>query len=157
MSRGSRFQDEYPVTAFLVLFNIAFFFLETIGSVKRLDNFRDADLFLAADGHVSYALGSLTLEAVRGGQWWRLISAAFLHGNLLHLALNMFWLADLGRICEPLLSRWKFLAVYTASAIGGSLGSLAYRYVSHQDFPSLGASGAICGLLGLLLVYSIRE
>jgi rhomboid protease GluP len=158
MPRGSRFQDDFPVTAFLLLFNMAFFFLETIGTVKGVEDFQeDVGVLLKIQPSVTYLLGSLRLREVQDGQYWRLISATFLHGNLIHLAFNMFALMDLGRTCEPLLSRWRFLTIYTASAIGGSLASLAVRALTGDDFSSLGASGAICGLLGLLLVTYFRE
>ncbi|MCM0616153.1 rhomboid family intramembrane serine protease [Paenarthrobacter sp. MSM-2-10-13] len=84
---------------------------------------------------------------------WRMVTAAFLHsqGFLLHIVLNMYTLWIFGQALEPLLGRIRFLAVYLISAIGGSVGFLALT----PTFPPVGvvgASGAIFGLFGAMLV-----
>lgn len=92
-------------------------------------------------------LGSLYGPEVVAGQWWRVVTAGFLHGDLLHLGMNMFALVVLGRGLEALLGRsgrWLFPALYLGSLLGGSLGALLLEF----DIPAVGASGAIFGLLG---------
>jgi len=88
------------------------------------------------------------------GQYYRLLSAALVHGNIIHLAVNMYSLWVLGMQLEPLLGRVRFLALYVVGALGGSAASYALNYPIVDDrflFSSVGASGAIFALLGALL------
>ncbi|MFC1410329.1 rhomboid family intramembrane serine protease [Streptacidiphilus sp. N1-12] len=85
---------------------------------------------------------------VANGQWYRMFTAVFFHTAPWHIALNMWSLWVLGPPLERLLGRWRFLALYLVSGLAGSaLVLLADPYT-----PTLGASGAIFGLLGALLV-----
>ena len=88
---------------------------------------------------------------------WRMLTSAFLHsqGFILHIVLNMYMLWMFGQALEPLLGRIRFLAVYVLSAIGGSVGYLLLTpgYVPGQPLTGVvGASGAIFGLFGAMLV-----
>ncbi|MET3810454.1 membrane associated rhomboid family serine protease [Arthrobacter sp. UYEF3] len=88
---------------------------------------------------------------------WRMLTSAFLHsqGFILHILLNMYMLWIFGQALEPLLGRLRFLAVYLLSAIGGSVGYLLLTpsYIPGQPLSGVvGASGAIFGLFGALLV-----
>lgn len=151
---GSRFHETFPATAFLLLLNLSFFVLELIENVKLQGTLEIAVLF-SVHSDVTTLLGSLRPLEVQQGEYWRLISATFLHAGVIHLLFNTMVLADLGRICEPLVSSWKFVVIYGASALGGSLASILNA--PHPLRSSVGASGALCGLIGMLLVYSIRE
>lgn len=86
---------------------------------------------------------------VADGEFYRLLTAAFLHGGFLHLALNMYALFLFGPPLEAALGRVRFAALYLVSALGGS--ALSYAF-SNPAQPSLGASGAVFGLLGAFLV-----
>jgi len=87
--------------------------------------------------------GPLTLS----GQWWRLLTYMFLHGDIMHIAFNMWCLWDLGALCESLYGRWTFGAVYVLTGIAGGLASVGWNpYVN-----SVGASGAVFGLAGALI------
>lgn len=88
-------------------------------------------------------MGSLVPERARGGEWWRFLACTFLHGGTMHLALNVLVLFMLGRFLERFLGAARFLLIYFASALAGSLASSCF--VTSQ---SVGASGAIWGLLG---------
>ena len=92
---------------------------------------------------------------VSDGQWYRLITSAFLHdpSNPLHIFLNMYALWMLGPPLEQALGRWRFLVLYLLSAVGGNVASYV---ISSPLQPSLGASGAIFGLLGAFFVISRR-
>lgn len=82
------------------------------------------------------------------GEWWRLATAMFVHGSLLHLAINMWCLWSLGELAERLYGRVTFACVYILCGLAGSLASLWW----HQPpQPSVGASGAIFGLAGALI------
>ena len=83
------------------------------------------------------------------GQWYRLLTATLLHGDLLHLAANMLFLWVFGRGLEHEL-RWWFLPFYLACGVAGGLASVALR--ASSDVPGIGASGAISGLMGAYLV-----
>ena len=86
---------------------------------------------------------------VADGDWWRLITAAFLHGSILHIGFNMLMLWWVGAPIEEALGRGRFLALYFASALAGSAGALLWS----PNAVTVGASGAIFGLLGAALVF----
>jgi len=87
--------------------------------------------------------------AVANGDWWRLITATFLHGSLIHLGFNMLALWILGTQIERFIGSKKFLVLYFSSALGGSLFSF---YFSPPTTFSIGASGAVFGLMGAFVV-----
>jgi len=82
------------------------------------------------------------------GEWWRVVTAGFLHGDPLHLLLNMAGLYFLGQFLEPALGHVRFVALYFASLLTGSFGALLLSF----DSLTVGASGAIFGLLGAAFV-----
>lgn len=84
---------------------------------------------------------------------WRLVTGGFLHAGIIHLAFNMYALWVLGRILEPAIGRLRFGAVYGASLLAGSLGAL----ILDPATPTVGASGAIFGLMGATLVVARRR
>jgi rhomboid protease GluP len=92
--------------------------------------------------------------ATQDGQWWRLFTAMFIHFGVVHLALNMWALWDVGRLVERLYGRWRFTLLYLCSGIAGNLVSLV---VQGNQAVSGGASGAVFSLLGALLVFLWRE
>ncbi len=81
-------------------------------------------------------------------QYWRLVTAGFLHDGLLHIALNMFFLYMLGPMLEKGIGRVNYAAIYIASLLAGSFGALAFTPLA----PTVGASGAIFGMFGALIV-----
>jgi membrane associated rhomboid family serine protease len=87
------------------------------------------------------------------GDWYRLVTAMFLHASLLHLAFNMLALYWLGTVVEQALGTSRFLLLYFVSGIAGSAGALA---LSDPFAVTVGASGAIYGILGALLVLEYR-
>ena len=91
--------------------------------------------------------------SVADGEYYRLLTSAFLHANLLHIALNMYLLYMVGPPLEVALGRARFIGLYLVSALGGSAVSYAF---ANPAGTSLGASGAVFGLLGAYLVVSRR-
>lgn len=91
-----------------------------------------------------------------GGEWWRLLTAAFLHGGLLHIAFNMYVLFLIGPQLEALFGHVRYLIVYLLAALGGTVASYAF---SPLGTVSVGASGAIFGLMAALIVagHSLRQ
>ena len=98
--------------------------------------------------------GALVPALVAEGDWWRLLPSIFLHSGFIHLASNMLPLYFLGSLTEASFGSWRFLALYVASGISGGL---AYLYFGDYGQPAVGASGAIFGLLGSVLGYSLRR
>ncbi len=85
---------------------------------------------------------------VADGEWWRLLTAGFLHGGLFHLLLNMYALYFLGRMLEPALGHVRFAAIYFAALLAGSFGAVLLS----PETPVVGASTAIFGLFGAAIV-----
>jgi membrane associated rhomboid family serine protease len=101
-----------------------------------------------APGGSLYAKLWLDGPDVHNGGWWRLITAAFLHANILHIAFNMLALWWLGAPVEMALGRLRFLLLYFASGLAGSAGALLFA----PNSVTVGASGAIFGMLGAGLI-----
>jgi membrane associated rhomboid family serine protease len=92
--------------------------------------------------------GALFGPAVANGDWWRPITAGFLHANLWHVGFNMFLLWQLGALLEPAIKRWAFGVLYFLSLLGGSFLVL----ILDPDSLTLGASGAVFGLMGATFI-----
>src|SRR5207248_5551994 len=92
--------------------------------------------------------GALFGPLVAQGDWWRLITAAFLHYGPIHLGMNMLALWWLGSPVEAALGRGRYLLLYLASGLAGSAGAL----IASPNAVTVGASGAIFGMLGAGLV-----
>ena len=128
------FSPKKPVVTYaLILINVFMFLFPLInGTIEEFYN-----LF------ASYG------PFVKMGDYYRLISAAFMHANIAHLIFNMYALWIIGMQLESFIGKWRYLVVYLFSAISGSLLSV----IVTPDAVSVGASGAIFGLLGALLYF----
>lgn len=103
---------------------------------------------------VQLAWGANFGPATQDGEWWRLVTALFLHFGALHLFLNMWALWDVGQLVERMYGPMRFASIYFLSGISGNLLSL----VCHRGHAvSGGASGAIFGVYGALLIWLWRE
>jgi membrane associated rhomboid family serine protease len=119
-----------PITSGLLVFTIFIFILQRI-SIQVLG------------GDLVAALGDKNNELLRAGQYWRFFTPVFLHVNEIHVLLNMYALFQIGPIVEREFGRFRFLCIYVLSGIAGVILSLAFT-----NADSLGASGAIFGLIG---------
>jgi rhomboid protease GluP len=90
---------------------------------------------------------------VHRGEWWRLLSAAFIHVNLLHIVFNMWCLWNLGGLAERAYGNTRFFVIYLLSALGGSIASIYY----HPEIVSAGASGAVFGISGCLVSFLLKN
>jgi rhomboid protease GluP len=133
-----------PVTLVLLTCNVVVF---------TLTLWFGAGLWHNSNG-VQLAWGANFGPATQDGQWWRLATAMFLHFGILHLALNMWALWDVGRLVERLFGRVRFGVLYLGAGVAGNLLSLV---VQGNRAVSGGASGAIFGAYGALLVFLWRE
>jgi membrane associated rhomboid family serine protease len=104
---------------------------------------------------VGDALDPSTGQAVgvAEGEYYRLLTSAFMHANILHIVLNMYALFLFGPPLEHVLGRARFTALYLVAALGGSAASYAFNA---PNVPSLGASGAVFGLFGAFFVINRR-
>jgi membrane associated rhomboid family serine protease len=111
-----------------------------------------AELGLGGDtngfGNSIYDHGYLEAHAVASGDWWRLVTAAFLHYGPIHLGMNMLALWWFGAPLEEAIGRGRYLLLYLVSGLAGSAGAL----LLDPNARTVGASGAIFGILGAALV-----
>jgi membrane associated rhomboid family serine protease len=99
-------------------------------------------------GNPFAGIGGLDGPQVAAGQWWRLVTAGFLHSGILHLGFNMYVLYVLGPSLERALGRLSYVSLYVAGLAGSSLGAL----VVSPRIVTIGASGAIFALMGATIV-----
>ena len=130
------------VTQTLIAINVAVFVLELALGGQ-----------LNGTGNWIYQHGVLFGPAVADGDWWRLFTAAFLHYGLLHLGMNMLVLWFIGPPLEDYFGHWRYLLVYAVSGLAGSAGALIWS----PDALTVGASGAIWGIMGAALVLEARR
>ena len=100
------------------------------------------------------AYGWIRACDVANGEWWRLFTSTFLHGSILHLAMNAWALVQLGPVVERSIGSAKFAALYLLAGLGGSL---AVCVVNHPFQPVIGGSGAIFGVLGAVVAIQMRN
>jgi membrane associated rhomboid family serine protease len=131
-----------PVTQILIAINVAVFIGETASGTPL-------------GGVGSSGFGTLFTKGALYGpfidqlhQYYRLVTAGFLHDGLLHIAFNMLFLFFLGPMLEPAIGRLNFCLVYFVSLLAGSFGALLFS----PQIPTVGASGACFGILGALIV-----
>ena len=139
------------ITFILIGINVALFVLElALGGA------------LNGTGSWIYEKGVLVSTAVDSsgqvvgvsqGEWWRLITAAFLHYGPLHLGMNMLVLWFIGPPLEEYFGHWRYLLVYLVSGLAGSAGALIWS----PNTLTVGASGAIWGIMGAALVLEARR
>ncbi|MGH9543355.1 MAG: rhomboid family intramembrane serine protease [Terriglobales bacterium] len=134
-----------PATGLLILGNLVLFIVEYVLSRGTLLH----PVNDAVVGQLGVALPMPLMIA--SGQYWRWITAMFLHAGWLHIGFNMWALYDLGPVCESLYGPAKFVTLYL---IAGVIGNVA---ASLMGTSVLGASGALFGLLGLLATYGLRR
>jgi membrane associated rhomboid family serine protease len=94
--------------------------------------------------------GALSRAAIADGEYWRLITAGFLHAGFFHLLFNMFSLYILGTMLEPAIGRLRFALIYFVSLLAGSFGALLIE--SNPTALTVGASGAIFGLMSAAVI-----
>ncbi len=105
------------------------------------------------DGNILVAFGGKYGPYIlREGQWWRLITAGFLHGGLLHILMNSWAMFDLGAQVEQLYGTSRYVVFYIATTITGFLASLYW-----SPGLSIGSSAGIFGLIGAMIALGVRD
>src|SRR3954468_14084917 len=128
---------DFVVTKVLIALNVLVFLAQIVQSGSLTNPYGEL-----------FQKGALYGPFVAQGDWWRLVTCAFLHGSVLHIFFNMLMLWWFGRPLELLLGRGRFLAVYFISILAGSAGALLVT----PDKLTVGASGAVFGILGAGLI-----
>ena len=128
-----------PATFILIGLNLLAFFAEITGGSGGLSS---------VSGSVVNDFG-LRGISVADGEWYRVVTGAFLHAGFLHVAFNMFLLFILGRMLEPAIGTPRFVGLYVASLLAGAFGALAMTDALQT---TVGASGAVFGLLGATVI-----
>ena len=134
---GGQYIVKPRVTYALIGLNVAMFILQYLGGVNQV----------AGD----WGMWPVGIAVV--GVSWRHLTGAFLHGSFLHIAFNMYVLFALGPTLERVLGHVRYLMLYLIAALGGGVASYAF---SDMRTVSVGASGAIFGLMGALIVAGRR-
>ena len=133
-----------PITRILIAVNLGIYLITVAQGPGGLNNPGGAllDKFILVG---SSAGGG---DLAHDGQWWRLVTAMFLHASILHIAFNMYALWVIGTPVEQYLGSVRYLGLYFVSGLAGSAGAL----LQSPYTPVLGASGAIFGILGAMMI-----
>jgi len=135
------------VAVTIALYGISWYMTATSASAQL----NGAPAMGGISNEVLWRLGAKS-TAILYGQWWRLVTAIFLHANLLHIGFNLWCLFDLGPQVESLFSTPKFVVFYLVAGVAGFVLSLWWSPVT-----SVGASGSILGLIGVLIGASFHH
>ena len=130
---AARVRTDFLATKALVAINVLVYFLQAT----------NGGTFSNPAGQV-FQDGFLRADKLAEGEWWRLVTNAFLHGSPIHLLFNMVVLWWFGRMLEGLLGTGRYVAVYFISILAGSAGALLLA----PEAATIGASGAVFGVLG---------
>jgi membrane associated rhomboid family serine protease len=131
----------------LIVANVFWFF---VGFVIAINAGRSGNAYLATgDPGLLERLGAISGFDLLRGEWWRLITCAFVHNGVLHLLLNMYALASVGGVTESIWGQRRFVVLYAAGAVGAGCLAMAI----HPAAIGAGASGAIWGLMSSLLAW----
>jgi membrane associated rhomboid family serine protease len=138
-------RSRYSVTQILIAINVIAFLVETADGAPGS----------GGGGGWVWDHGVLFGPLMSHGyhEYWRLVTAGFLHDGILHIAFNMLSLYFVGNALEPAIGRVNFTAIYFASLLAGSFGALWFQ----PDIPTVGASTAIFGIFGALIVVAWRR
>lgn len=148
---GSLMERLQSTTGILLLINLGLFAATMVTTIKYVP---DAAGSLSIDGRVLEMFGGKFGPVIyRYGEWWRLVTAGFLHGGVFHILMNMWVITDLGAQVEQIYGTSRYLVIYLLSSIAGFALSLWWAPYSL----SIGASAAACGLLGAMMAFGRRS
>jgi rhomboid protease GluP len=135
-------------TAMILLINAGLYAATLLYSSRA----RGGELAFDPDLRTLFDFGAKSRSAILGGEWWRLITAGFLHGGLLHILMNSWVLFDLGAQVEETFGTSRYLVFYFVSTVTGFYASTYW-----SGALSIGASAGIFGLIGAMIAHGVRE
>ena len=156
-------RDPRLTSIVLIVINTAIWLLSGVSSLGDRLALAPRGVCLAANDPSSYYPGLLKAACVAGGDnwvdgvasgaWWQVVTSVFTHLTFIHLAVNMVSLFVIGPILERVLGRVRFLIVY---GIAGLAGSATVMWLTSPEASTVGASGALFGLMGAILLLSYK-
>jgi rhomboid protease GluP len=151
---GTAFRGLIPqshfTTIIILTLNFGLFVASMILSMKLSGG--DGGSF-SVSGQVLQVFGAKDAYFILHGEWWRLVTAGFLHAGVFHILMNSWVLFDLGSHAEQVFGTSRFLVIYLISSVFGFIASLFWSPMSL----SIGASAAACGLIGAMMAYGRRS
>ena len=136
------------VTSMILLINFGLYAATAVYSMRS-----GAGGWMDIDGQTLIAFGAkLRLAIFSYGQWWRLVTAGFLHGGLMHIGMNSWVLYDLGAQAEQIYGARRFIVIYFVSSVCGFLASTFW-----SASISIGASAGLFGLIGAMIAIGVRH
>ncbi len=146
------FSRATPVTYAILIFNLAIYL---VMALVAGGNFFQTLVYMNDLGTL-VAFGAKTNALLQSGEWFRLVTPIFIHGGLLHLASNSYAIWSVGPLVEKLYGSARYLLIFLLSGIGGVIGSYLGGMARPSWIPGVGASGAIFGLFGVLVVFGYK-
>jgi len=134
-------------TILILTINFGLYLITTVYSMKAGGSAMDIDPQTLVD------FGAKWSPAIAAGQWWRLVTAGFLHGGLLHILMNSWVLFDLGAQVEEIYGPSRMWVIYLVSSVCGFYVSALWN----PRAPSIGASAALFGLIGAMIALGVRH
>ena len=135
-------------TTVILLINVGLFAATMLYSMRV----SGSDALMDIDGRTLLMFGAKYPPAIVQGQWWRLLTAGFLHGGILHIAMNCWVIFDLGTQVEQLYGTSRYLVLYFLTTIGGFVASTYW-----SDGLSVGASAPLFGLIGAMIALGVKH
>jgi rhomboid protease GluP len=149
------FPSESPVTYFVLLLNGLMFAVSLMVTMRVKPGF---NLMGGIDGGVLIRLGGRQAILILRGQLWRLVMPIFLHGSLIHIGMNSWVLMDIGRQVEEVYGSARYFFLYIATGILSFVVSTVWSIFAYGGMGvGIGASGALMGLIGLMLAITTRR
>jgi rhomboid protease GluP len=136
------------VTTIILFINFGLFIATVLYSMRQGND----GALMGLDGRTLFNFGAKLREAIAMGQWWRLITAGFLHGGIIHLLMNSWVLFDLGALVEEIYGWPRLIVLYFMATIGGF-----YASTMLTASLSVGASAGVFGLIGAMLAVGVRS
>jgi membrane associated rhomboid family serine protease len=148
-SLGNAIGGETPVSTLILILNLLLFGVSVVATNQGNGG---PNLFSGVSQRVLYQLGARQSIAILAGEWWRLVMPMFLHGGLLHLGMNSLFLVDIGPQVERIYGSARYLFIYVFTGICSFVASTIWNLeVYHGYGVGIGASGALAGLIGVML------
>jgi rhomboid protease GluP len=145
------FGGHAPVTVAILIVNVVMFAVELMGTLQAGQG-GGLSILWGMNGETLYRLGACFGPSIfQGHEWYRLVTAMFLHGGLIHIGFNMMVFLDLGPIVEEVYGSARYLFLYVV------MGAFSFLVSALAGHFSLGASGAILGLVGLLIAITTKR
>ncbi|MBI4873132.1 MAG: rhomboid family intramembrane serine protease [Acidobacteria bacterium] len=135
------------VTVMILTLNVGLYLVTMLYSLRA-----GSESLMDIDGRTLFVFGAKHREAIFLGQWWRLVTAGFLHGGLFHILMNSWVLFDLGAQVEEIFGQRRLIVIYFVSTVGGFMASTLW-----SPALSVGASAGVFGLIGAMIALGARS